>query len=72
MHPLSKPHQRLTMRSVLLATTLAVASLNALAITPVRADVPFSGYADLVEKVSPAVVFIEVTARVPGQVSVVE
>ena len=69
MHPLSKFRPRLPVRAVLLATTLAVAGLGGLAATPGRADVPITGYADLVEKVSPAVVFIEVTARTPGQVS---
>ena len=69
MHPLSKSRPRFSVRAVLLATTLAVASLGGLAVAPSLADVPNSGYADLVEKVSPAVVFIEVTARTPGQVN---
>lgn len=69
MQPLSKSRPRFSVRAVLLATTLAVVSLGSLSATPVRADVPLGGYADLVEKVSPAVVFIEVTAHAPGQAS---
>jgi serine protease Do len=68
MHSYSNFRPRLPVRAVLLATTLAFASLGILGANPSRADVPITGYADLVEKVSPAVVFIEVTARVPGQV----
>ncbi|MGV6811725.1 MAG: DegQ family serine endoprotease [Brevirhabdus sp.] len=46
------------------ALTLAAAlGATALATTPVYAHIPEGGYADLVEQVSPAVVFIEVTGK---------
>jgi serine protease Do len=68
MHSLSKIPHRLPVRAVLLATTLALVGLGGFAASPSQADVPITGYADLVEKVSPAVVFIEVTAKAPDQV----
>jgi serine protease Do len=52
-----------TLRRTLLASTLAATSLMTVATLPVWAAVPMDGYADLVEKVTPSVVFIEVTAK---------
>ena len=54
------PSIRSSLKAVLLASTIATAGITAAA--PVLAA-PFEGYADLVEQVSPAVVFIEVTAK---------
>ncbi len=60
----------ITLRGTLLASTLAATSLLTLSAVPVWADVPVAGYADLVEKVTPSVVFIEVTAKTdPAQAS---
>lgn len=58
----NRRHLNSTVRAALLATTLA-AGFGGLAAVPTWAEVPLAGYADLVEKVSPAVVFIEVTAK---------
>ncbi|MDZ4094112.1 MAG: Do family serine endopeptidase [Paracoccaceae bacterium] len=58
---------RTSLRAALLASTLAVAGLSGVAAVPAWAGVPPEGYADLVEKVSPAVVFIEVTSKAPQQ-----
>jgi serine protease Do len=51
------------LRRMLMATTLAATVALPFAVTPLRADVPLTGYADLVQKVTPSVVFIEVTAK---------
>lgn len=60
-----------SLKAVLLASTLGVALLAAGAAAPVLAAVPAEGYADLVAKVMPSVVLIEVTqkagAAAPGQ-----
>ena len=53
----------ITLRGTLLASTLAATSMLAFSAVPVWADVPMEGYADLVEKVTPSVVFIEVTTK---------
>lgn len=53
-------HIRSALKAALLASTIAAAGVTSAA--PVFAAV-FDGYADLVEQVSPAVVFIEVTAK---------
>ena len=57
-------HIARTLRRALLASTLAATSLMTVSALPLWAGVPMDGYADLVEKVTPAVVFIEVTAKV--------
>ncbi|PTE21556.1 serine protease [Cereibacter changlensis JA139] len=54
------PSIRSSLKAALLASTIATAGVVSTA--PVHAA-PFEGYADLVEQVSPAVVFIEVTAK---------
>ncbi len=54
------PYIRSSLKAALLASTIATAGITTAA--PVMAA-PFEGYADLVEQVSPAVVFIEVTAK---------
>ena len=51
------------LRRTLLASTLAATSLMTVSALPLWAGVPMDGYADLVEKVTPSVVFIEVTAK---------
>jgi len=51
-------------RRSLLASTLAATSTLTFLPFPTWAGVPLDGYADLVEKVTPSVVFIEVTAKV--------
>ncbi len=54
----------MTSRTTTAALTAAMLSASALTLVPSTADaVPPGGYADLVEEVSPAVVFIEVTAK---------
>ena len=50
-------------RAALLATAFAAAGLSGLAATPLWADVPATGYADLVARISPEVVFIEITTK---------
>jgi len=50
-------------RATRAAALAAVLGATALATTPVFAHIPEAGYADLVEQVSPAVVFIEVTGN---------
>ena len=59
------PHHYLarSLRRTLLASTLAATSLMTASALPLWAGVPMDGYADLVEKVTPSVVFIEVTAK---------
>lgn len=54
------PVFRSPLKAALLASAIATAGITSAA--PVLAA-PFEGYADLVEQVSPAVVFIEVTAK---------
>jgi serine protease Do len=56
------PKGRSTLTAALLAATVATTGLAALAPSAALA-VPAGGYADLVEAVSPSVVFIEVTAK---------
>ena len=53
---------RQTIKALLLATTLAGSGLALAVSTPAWAYVPPEGYADLVDQVSPAVVYIEVTS----------
>lgn len=60
--PTTSPLAR-NLRRMLMATTLAVTVALPFAVTPLRAEVPLTGYADLVQKVTPSVVFIEVTAK---------
>lgn len=67
MTRLSLRPARRSLRAVLLATTLAVAALGAATQAPVWAGVPAEGYADLVERVLPSVVFIEVTQKATEQ-----
>ncbi len=50
-------------RGMLLATTVAATTAFTFSALPSVADVPFQGFADLAEKVTPSVVFIEVTAK---------
>ncbi|MCE6960623.1 DegQ family serine endoprotease [Cereibacter sphaeroides] len=59
------PTLRTSLRSVLLATTLLAAGVagTTLPPAPAHAEVPMQGYADLVARISPAVVFIEVTSQ---------
>ncbi len=57
------------LRAALLVTTLAAASLSGFAATPLWAGVPLDGYADLVARISPEVVFITVTAKDSRQLS---
>lgn len=64
-HRLRRP-----LRAALLATSIAAAGLVSVTAVPVWATVPMQGYADLVEKVSPSVVFIEVTAKAPERQAV--
>ncbi len=52
-----------SLRRILMATTLAATMALPFSVSPLLAEVPLSGYADLVEKVTPSVVFIEVTAK---------
>lgn len=54
---------RRSLRAALLGSAIAVATLGGVATAPAWAEVPMGGYADLVEKVSPAVVYIEVTGK---------
>lgn len=54
---------RRSLKAALLATTLGVATLGGSAVVPAWAGVPTDGYADLVAKVLPSVVFIEVTEK---------
>ena len=49
--------------ATVLATMLAGTSITALTAVPSYASVPAGGYADLVDKVSPAVVYVEVTEK---------
>lgn len=56
-------HFASTLRRTLLASTLVATSLMTVSTLPLWAGVPMNGYADLVEKVTPSVVFIEVTAK---------
>jgi serine protease Do len=60
--PTFSPFSR-NLRRMLMATTLAATVALPFAVTPLRAEVPLTGYADLVQKVTPSVVFIEVTAK---------
>jgi len=55
-----------SLRALLLATTLIGAGLGAVPAVPAWAYVPPEGYADLVDQVSPAVVYIEVTSTGHG------
>ena len=57
------PRTSSRLRAALLVTTLAAASLSGLAAAPLWAGVPLEGYADLVARISPEVVFITVTAK---------
>ncbi len=59
------PLLRSSLKAAMLATTLLATGVAGLAVTvpPAQAEVPMQGYADLVAQVSPAVVFIEVTAQ---------
>lgn len=59
------PTPRSSLKAVLIASTLITAGVAGTALPPTaaRAEVPMQGYADLVARVSPAVVFIEVTAK---------
>jgi serine protease Do len=50
-------------RAGAVALTLALASTTAIAVAPAAWAVPAGGYADLVEQISPSVVFIEVTGK---------
>lgn len=52
-----------SLRATLMASTLAATLVLPYAVTPLHAEVPMSGYADLVQKVTPSVVYIEVTAK---------
>ncbi|MGP3698138.1 DegQ family serine endoprotease [Rhodobacter sp. NSM] len=56
---------RSSLKAVLIASTLVTAGVagTSLPVTSAQAEVPMQGYADLVARVSPAVVFIEVTAK---------
>ena len=58
-NPRSGPSK--TLKALLLATTLAASGLTVANTTPAWAYVPPEGFADLVDQVSPAVVFIEIT-----------
>ena len=59
------PTLRSSLKAALLASTLLTAGATGavLPVAPAHAEVPMQGYADLVAQVSPAVVFIEVTAK---------
>nr|RDS96866.1 DegQ family serine endoprotease [Cereibacter sphaeroides f. sp. denitrificans] len=59
------PTPRSSLKAVLIASTLITAGVAGTTLPPTaaRAEVPMQGYADLVARVSPAVVFIEVTAK---------
>lgn len=70
MQPLFSPLKARSLRSLLLASTIATAAMGAVTNLPAWADVPMTGYADLVEKVSPAVVYIEVTGKPVEQAQV--
>ena len=52
-----------SLRAALMASTLAATLALPSAVTALHAEVPLSGYADLVQKVTPSVVYIEVTAK---------
>ena len=59
-----RPLMNISSRATTLALSAALLSASALTLTPSPAfAVPAGGYADLVEAVAPAVVFIEVTAK---------
>ncbi|WP_101340930.1 DegQ family serine endoprotease [Cereibacter azotoformans] len=62
---MSLPTPRSSLKAVLIASTLLAGGAvgTALPVAPAHAEVPMQGYADLVARVSPAVVFIEVTAK---------
>jgi serine protease Do len=49
--------------TALLSSTISISALAIMVTAPSWADVPIAGYADLVEKVTPSVVFIEVTSK---------
>lgn len=64
----SRP-RRTSLRAILLASSLVAVSIGGLATAPAWAGTASGGYADLVAKVSPEVVFIEVTILHPDNVS---
>ena len=65
----AKFNPKKTLKAFLLATAMASSGLYTITATPAWAYVPPEGFADLVEQVSPAVVYIEVTSTQSGAVA---
>ena len=65
----AKFNPKKTLKAFLLATAMASSGLYTITATPAWAYVPPEGFADLVEQVSPAVVYIEVTSTQSGTIT---